>query len=396
MQSTFFSWLQGYVRIQLRGSECALLLNQLIEKRFLIWDIRVNPDNRMELQISIRDFFKLRPLLKRTGCRLHVLEKHGLPFFMGKMAGRKFFFAGLAGFVISIYMLTSLVWQVTIEGNERISDDTVLRAASQQGIHRFQLKFRLPAADTLARNLQGLLPDTAWVGVDIRGTHITIKIVEATVPDKPPLMNPRNLVASKNALVTEILADKGRPLVKPNTYVRKGDVLISGIIGSDENSQIVVAQGSVKGLVWYTSAIEVPLMRTYKVYSGESLNRSYLVLGSRALQLTGYGKQNYTQFETLPDRKSLQWRNYTLPIGWLHEKVMEVRLVQEPVRPEEAKSSGLEHARAKLLAAAGKESRITNEKILHEKTENGKVYMEVHFEVEELIMEEQPIVTQGE
>jgi similar to stage IV sporulation protein len=396
MQSVFFSWLQGYVRIELKGSKCELLLNELIEKRFHIWDIRVNPDNRMEMRILIRDFFKLRPLLKRTGCRVHVQERSGFPFFLARMGGRKFFIAGTAGFVVGLYVLTSMVWQISVEGNERISEESVLRAASQQGIHRFQWKLRLPPPDTLSRQIQGMLPDTAWVGVDIRGTHITIKIVEAAVPDKPPLMNPRNLVASKNALVTEILADKGRPLVKPNMYVRKGDVLISGMIGSEDNTQIVVASGVVKGLVWYTSSIEVPLIKTYKVYTGESLNRSYLVLGSRALQLTGYRKQNYAQFETLPERKILQWRDYTLPIGWLHEKLMEVRLVQEPVAPEAAKSSGLEQARTKLMSASGKESRITGEKILHEKTENGKVYMEVHFEVEELIMEEQPIVTRGE
>jgi similar to stage IV sporulation protein len=396
MQSTFISWLRGYVRIELRGSGCEPLLNQMIEKQFSVWDIRVRQDDRMELLILIRDFFELRPLLKRTGCRVHVQERHGLPFFLDKLGNRKIFVGGIAGFIIALYLLTSLVWQIHVEGNERITADEILRAASQQGIHRFQWKFRLPEADILSRNIQSLLPGTAWVGVDIHGTRITIKIVEATIPDKQPLMNPRNLVASKNALITEILAVKGKSMVQPNTYVRKGDVLISGIIGNEQNSQIVVATGTVKGLVWYTSHIEVPLMKTYKVYSGESIERNYVVFGTRALQLTGYGKQSFANYETIPKRKTLQWRSYSLPIGWLHEKVMEVYEVKEPVNAEEAKSSGLEQARAELLSASGKESRIAGEKILHEKTENGKVYMEVHFEVEELIMEEQPIVTQGE
>jgi similar to stage IV sporulation protein len=396
MQSTFFSWLSGYVRIELRGSGCEAFLNELTANRIQAWDIQVDPDNRMKLQISIRDFFKLRPICKRTGCRLHVLERRGLPFFMDKIAHRKFFLAGVAGFIIGIYLLTSLVWQVSVEGNEKITTDTILQAASKQGIHRFQWKFRLPEAEALSRNLQGHLPGTAWVGVNIRGTHITIKIVESTLPDKPPLMNPRNLVASKNALVTEILALKGRPAVKPNMYVRKGDLLISGIIGMEPNTQIVVATGTVKGLIWYTSNIEVPLVKTYKVYSGESYNRSYLVLGTRAVQLTGYGKPAYSESETIPERKTLQWRSYSLPIGWLYEKVMEMHHVNQPISYEEAKSSGLGQARLDLLSGLGKESRIVSEKILHQKTDNGKVYMEVLFEVEESIIEEQPIVIRGE
>lgn len=75
---------------------------------------------------------------------------------------------------------------------------------------------------------------------------------------------------------------------------------------------------------------------------------------------------------------------------------MEVHVVEEPVEAANAKKVGIEQARAKLLGAAGEDARIVGEKILHEKTENGKIYIDVHFEVEENIAEEQPIVTQGE
>jgi similar to stage IV sporulation protein len=126
------------------------------------------------------------------------------------------------------------------------------------------------------------------------------------------------------------------------------------------------------------------------------MSRNYIVFGTRALQLSGYGKMSYEHYETIPERKTLQWRSFILPLGWLHEKVMEARLIEEPVDPAEAKKTGMEQARGKLLASVGHDSRMAGEKILHEKTENGKVYMEVHFEVEENIAEEQPIVTQGE
>jgi similar to stage IV sporulation protein len=396
MQSTFIAWVRGYVRIELRGGNFESFVNQAMAYKYAIWDIRIHPNERMELRILIKDFFSLRPLLKRTGCRLHVKERKGLPFWLSKIGNRKLFVTGFAGFIVGLYLLTSLVWQIQVEGNEKLTQSEILQAASELGVHRFQWKFRLQEVSSLSHHLQGSLPGTAWVGVEIHGTRVLIKVVEAVIPDKRPLMNPRNLVASKNALVTEILADKGKPLVKPNMYVRKGDVLISGIIGNEQNQQIVVASGKVKGIVWYTSNIEVPLIRAFKVYSGEIKDRSYLVLGSRALQITGYGKLAFEQYETIPDRKMLQWRNYMLPIGWLHEKVMEAHYVEQPISNSEAKTSSLEQARDELLASSGKESRITGEKILHEKTENGKVYMEVHFEVEELIAEEQPIVIQGE
>ncbi len=71
---------------------------------------------------------------------------------------------------------------------------------------------------------------------------------------------------------------------------------------------------------------------------------------------------------------------------------MEVRMEENPLTLAEAKANGLEQARSEIVAAAGKEARVTSEKILHEKAENGKVYMEALFEVEELIAQEQPII----
>ncbi|GGI43461.1 sporulation protein YqfD [Paenibacillus marchantiophytorum] len=395
-QSMFITRLRGYVRIQIRGSECERLINPMMEKGFSIWDIQATPEGKLECNILIKDFFRLKPLLKRTGCRMHVLERYGLPFFMERLGRRKFFFGGMAAFIIGIYVLTSFVWQISVEGNDRITDAQILEAASKQGIHLFQWKLKLKKTEELSRDIQSLLPSTAWVGVEIRGTHVTIKVVEATIPDPRKLMNPRNLVASKNALVTEIISDKGKPLVKPNTYVRKGDVLISGTIGDEQNNQVVVAEGKVKGVVWYTSRIEAPLTKTYKVYTGETANRNYLVWGTRALQLSGYGKMRFEHFETIPERKTIAWRSWALPVGWLHEKVMEMNLVEEPIEAANARKSGLEQARAKLLAASGADARLVGEKILHEKTENGKIYIDVHFEVEENIAEEQPIVIRGE
>ena len=64
---------------------------------------------------------------------------------------------------------------------------------------------------------------------------------------------------------------------------------------------------------------------------------------------------------------------------------------------EQAKQEGIERAKRDILAKYGVDSVIMNQKILHENTDNGKVYMKVHFEVEQNIAEELPIVQdQGE
>lgn len=393
MKATFWNRMRGYVAVDVRGQQLERLLNALIEKRFVVWDIRRTDEHTVRFFVVLRDFFRLRPLLRQTSSKIHVTARYGLPFAMDKLGKRKTFAIGLAVFVVCLYLLSSLVWRIDVEGNVSVAKSDILQAAKEQGLYRFQWKFRMKEPDMLARTIHAQLQGVSWVGVEVHGTKVQIKVVEATRPDRGPLMSPRNLVASHNATITHIFAETGKPVAKVNSNVKKGDVLISGIIGDDANRQIVVARGTVRGIVWQEATVETPLVLKQKVYTGESKTRSYLVIGSRGLQVSGYGKLPFEQFEVHGERKIVQWRNYALPIGWLKEKVMESRLEETQLTQEEGERLALEQARSEVVAAAGQDAVLRGEKILlHEKSDNGKVYMKVLFEIEQNIAVEQPIV----
>jgi similar to stage IV sporulation protein len=291
--------------------------------------------------------------------------------------------------------MSSVVWQVKVEGNEKLKTEDILKIAKQQGIHPLQWKFRLKNAEGLSKLLHQKLPSASWVGVQMHGTHLTIQIVESAQPEVRPLLSPRHLIAVTNAVVTEIRAEKGRPMVKVNAFVRKGDLLISGLIGNEQNQQIVVAKGIVTGNVWYTSMIEMPLVLKQNTYTGAAAKRFYLVLGNRALQITGYRQQKFEYFNETNVRKFIQLGTWTLPIGWIQQTLLESQETQQILAVEQAKKIAMTRAEASILSGVDNKARITAQKILQERVENGKVYLEVHFEVEQSIVQEQPII-QGE
>ena len=59
---------------------------------------------------------------------------------------------------------------------------------------------------------------------------------------------------------------------------------------------------------------------------------------------------------------------------------------------EEALQAAKQAAREDVLRQAGKDAVIQDEKVLHVKRENGKVYLSIHFSVIEDIAVEQPIL----
>ncbi|WP_438346874.1 sporulation protein YqfD [Paenibacillus sp. FA6] len=393
---TLLYW-RGYVEITVRKGHVEAFINALTQTGIPVWNVKPSSFQTAEMKVLVEDFHDLRPHLQRTGCRIHVNKRIGLPFQMIRLKRRRFFAVGLVLFFAILFLLSSLVWEVKVVGNVKIPKEDVLMIAKQEGIYPLQWVYRMNHLDKLSQQLNRQLPGTAWVGVDRQGTTITIQVVESSIPEVRPLLSPRHLVSRTDAVITSIYAEQGRPTVTKNSRVKKGQILISGLLGDTENSQSVVAKGEVKGLVWHEYKIEVPTVQKYKVYTGEIKDRSYLILGNRGVQLWGYGKIEYEKYDVVIEQDPLTWRSTKLPIGWMTEHVMEMEERSEVITIEEAKKQGIEGAIRDIMAKYGSESQIISRKVLHENQENGKVYMKVLFEVEELIAEELPIVyNQGE
>ncbi|MCM3339675.1 sporulation protein YqfD [Paenibacillus sp. MER TA 81-3] len=388
--------VRGYVRVRVRGEKIETFINAAASKQLRVWDVKVTAPRVMEFHVLVSDYFRLRPLLKQTGCRVHVEERFGVPFAMKQVRRRKFFVLGALLFLFGLYMLSSLVWTIDVKGNVRIPTEAVLSAARQQGIYPFQWTFRLRDPDIMSKGMTTQLKGASWIGIHREGTKVSIEVVESITPDAKQLVNPRHLVAKTDAVVTHIIADQGRPVVKKNMRVKKGNVLISGSLGTPDAPLTVAAKGDVRGLVWHEYHIVSPLVSKQKVFTGEQKEITYFVAGDRRLKVSGYGDIPFAQYETLQDESRIKWRELSFPIGWLKEIVMEVHYVSEERSAEEAYKAGLTQARADVIAKNGPEARIQTEKILHQKADNGKVNLKVLFEVEQSIAEELPLVRQFE
>jgi similar to stage IV sporulation protein len=393
MKGTWVAMLRGYVWVKLIGGEPEKFLNAATNEKIALWNLSFTKEGRLTFGVSIPDFFRLRPLLRNNGSRTRIISRHGLPFRMALLSRRKAFAGGMLAFVAALFVLSTLVWSVKIEGGSSIPEEKILQVARAEGIYTYQWSFRLQDAASLSQRLALHLPEAAWIGVDKQGTAITITVIDSTKPDQKPLESPRHLIAKTDAVITRVVAENGRPKVERNDRVRKGDVLISGILGDGgAHSKLVVSKGKVMGLVWHEFRIASPLKTKAKSFTGVSQDRKYLIIGNRALQISGYREQAYESSQTRTTLHRAQIWKRLLPFGTMTEHEQEVVEVEQKLSPAQAKEAGLAQARAELLAKCGKDAIIRAENILHEHTDNGKVLLTVLFEVEQSIEIERPIL----
>lgn len=394
MKAPTLAYARGYVKVNIRGESMESFINSAVSNQVNIWDVQRNTWQSLQCNILLPDYFKLRPLLKKTDCRIHVEQRIGWPFMMKRVFQRKFFLSGFIFFVLGLYMLSSIVWSIEVKGNVRVPTEQIIAVAKEEGVYLFQWKFRLRDPNQIAKAIHKRFKELSWIGVNWEGTKVSIQVIEATKPEVRKLLNPRHLVAKADAVITNIIVEKGRALAKRNERVKRGDVLISGKIGTGEEPTYVAARGEVKGLVWHIYNISSPLVIRQKVYTGQKIERKYIVIGKRRLRVTGFKDMPYKNYEQAQEKSIVQWGGVISPISWVTEKIKEVQFILEERSVERAAGEGLKQARADVLARNGSDARVHMEKILHQKMDNGKVVMKVLFEVEQPIAEELLLVRQ--
>ncbi|WP_019119931.1 sporulation protein YqfD [Brevibacillus massiliensis] len=392
MRNAIREWVEGHITVTVRGKRFERLINLALREGLHIWNIKRISGEHGQMDMLIRDYFRLRPLLRETGCRCHVLRRDGLPFWLIRMRLRFGFTIGVVLFIIGLYMLSGVVWNVEIVGNHRIPTEEVSRAAEKFGIKVGAWKFKLKEPLVLQQEIQGVLPDVSRVGVDIEGTRVVIEVVEKEKPEVKPEAGPRNLIAKKKAVIHSVLPEAGKSMVKVNQYVDKGQVLISGLIGSETSQQLVSAKGKVEGEVWYVSNVSVPLAQTVYELTGDKQDAYYLTVGQYALRLWPLRQDPYERYEQSEQRYQFSYDRFTFPIGFKRQIQQKAAGITRTLSEAEAIEAAKRFARNDVLKRAGADATIKDEKVLHVKRENGKVYLSIHYSVIEDITAEQPLV----
>src|SRR5690606_19118265 len=113
-------FIKGKVSIELSGARITPLINEAMREEIVLGDIHFLEEERIRLTVLLPDFYRLVKMIRRTDIRMRILSKKGLPFLLSKMYKRKFFAIGILLFILLLTAMSSFVWRVEVEGNERI------------------------------------------------------------------------------------------------------------------------------------------------------------------------------------------------------------------------------------------------------------------------------------
>ncbi|WP_333812912.1 sporulation protein YqfD [Muricomes intestini] len=331
--------MRGYVKIRVEGYSPERFLNLCRHHQIYIWGL-TPCGNAYELYMSLKGFRKLRPIVRKTHTRVVLISRVGLPFFIYKYRKRKLFFLSFFLCMGLLYLYSSFIWDIHFEGNEKWTNETLLEFLETKNVAPHMPKSKVDCAQ-IVKDIRKEYDDIVWVSASIDGSRLNIQIKEnedtfredgedktvspakgVDAQSQEDTEQPKDLIASKDGVITSIITRTGVPQVHEGDTVSKGDILVSGRVEVVNDSLEVVGYQYQKAdadifadtQMHYKDTISTKYKKKY--YEKSKRYQYYVKIGSWFVDL-GTLKNNYKEWDLRTNEHQLKLgENFYLPISY--------------------------------------------------------------------------------
>ena len=332
----------GYVRVRIYGEQTERFLNLCRAREIRISDLRRESELSLTGCLQIRDFFRLAPIHRKTKVKIHILEKHGLPFFFYRSKKRKAFFLGLLLCAGLLLFLSGRLWEIDVEGNVRNSTPEILDFLEQKGIRHGMAKGRLSCSE-IAAEIRKKYPDITWVSAKMEGTRLLVTVSEGifiqTTEEKDK--SACDIMAERDGEIIKMITRSGLPRKKVGDLCKKGEILVSGILELKDDNQEVVKYEAVhadadiyikRQKAYYH---EIPMIYETYEWTGKKKKGIYLKAGRFYLEIADRTKNGW--YQIAEEQKMYLTKSFQLPcsIGYITQN--QYRKIKKEYTREEVK-----------------------------------------------------------
>lgn len=255
---------------------------------------------------------------------------------------------GIAMIFILLMAINSLfIWKISVDGNYSYSDHQIIDFIHKQKIKEGIIKAKVDC-NQIEKEVRKNFNDISWICAEIKGTNLIIHIKENYITEISAKEDePYDIVANRDAQITSVLVRSGKSMVQVGDNVKKGDVLISGVVdvfdesGEKLFSKFCNSDGDIVGKTVYNYKDELKMKYSRKV----TLKKKNLYLPSafdyKWLKIT----KNNGKDIIYSEKKLKMFGNFYLPLSM--QKYTIVKYKNEP--SEYTKNQASEILNNKLL-----------------------------------------------
>ena len=120
-----YKFIIGFLEVEFSGDITEVILNICAKHGISLWNIK-RKDKKIRCFMTVSSFRALPDIARKSGIRVHILKKIGLPFIINRYKRRFGIPVGAAVFFSFLYFMSCFVWNLKVEGNKAVPENEIL------------------------------------------------------------------------------------------------------------------------------------------------------------------------------------------------------------------------------------------------------------------------------
>lgn len=297
-------WFCGYVCFRAKGGFYERFLNLCAANGITVWGVKYK-NGTLHAKMSRKDYKNVLPIARRAKTRLKIVSKRGLYSRAAKYRGRYGLAVGFLAFILILRLLSSVIWNININGNKTVRDEKILAQLNEIGIYEGVFASSIDA-ENARQQLLISCPELSWCAINIDGCIANVDVKETAEKKLEAKTDyPANIVAKRGGTIMSIRAYYGAPSVSVGEAVAKGDILVSGTMENKYGGIMYCeARAEVIAQTVHKLSVTVPFLQQRKVDISKPQTRKILTLfGAQIPLFFGKVDEPYTvkRTHTVPE-----------------------------------------------------------------------------------------------
>ena len=279
-----------------------------------------------------------------------------------------------------IIFLSKLTFSIDIVTNDEKFKKILLDELNNNGLMLYKFKKNYQELQKIKKNiLEKYKNEIDWIEIENIGTKYIVRY-------EPRLNNPikdelkfRHIVALKDAIIYSLDIKSGQIIKNKNSYVKRGDVIVSGYIYlNDSIKDTVISQGTVYGEVWYEVTVTYPYKYKEEILTGKNKNVYVFKFLNSSLELF-----NFSHYQNKRVKSKVILKNNILPFSLEKQYQQEISVKNEDNNTEEAINKAIDVATKKIEDNLEDNEFILNKKVIGSYNDKRSVTVKIFYSVVE-------------
>lgn len=367
---------KNYYELKIDGKDVKRFIKQLYNMHIYFENIEFI-NKSVYIKVDKDNYDKIKKI--KTIYKIKIIRLYGPNKIKDIIYRYNIFFICLIAGIVLLNTLCNIVFEIEIDTDSKYIYDLVKQELKNHDIKKYSFIKNYDEREKIIEEiLNDNKEDLEWMEIERIGVKYVVRVEERIIKEAKDECTPRNIVAKREGLLLSISSSSGEIKKAVNDYVKKGDIIISGIITKNEDEKNrVCAEGKVYAETWYQITVEVPYNYKEIIYTDEKKKNLSITIFNKRYSLLN----DYDDFIT--EEKSI--KNNIIPLKISYEENQKIIKIDHIYTSDELDLKALEISRKKLLSILDEEDEILLEKKLKTTAKDSTIEVVIFFKVKENI-----------